>query len=140
VWANFIPLIVQTLLQESLAQDDLQRLLQDRLNGLRQSKKENQYHLMLVYLLVIDLDPAKNIELIDEAIEEIDLGVLRNTLLVKLYTYLMFHAHGKLEFENTVREKIRKLSIKIDPDANRGAIDKHIENLSKAAMIENARP
>lgn len=139
IWANFVPLIVQTLLQDSLAQDDLLRLLENRLVELKKSVKSNQYLLMIVYLLIIDLDPYRNIDLLDDAIEDIDLGILKNTLLVKLYTYLMFYAHGKSDFEIKIREKIRKISISIDPNTNRGELDKHIENLSRAVMIENAR-
>ena len=139
LWVNFIPLIVETFLFDSLAQDDLDRLFRIKLEELKKEPNKNQYLITILYLLLIDLNPAKNQELIIDAIKDINLGMLQNTILVKLYYYLIFETHGKKQFEDYLRARIRELVKKINPATDNASIDKRLSQLSKASLIENAK-
>jgi predicted MPP superfamily phosphohydrolase len=136
LWVNFIPLIVQSFLFDALAQDDLQRLIELKIEEYRKDYKRNQYLLMLLYTLLIDLDPKKNLDKIDELIDLIDIGIIQNTLLVKLYAYLAFSTNGNTNFEEGIRRRIRNLSVKIEPTINRAEIDQRMLNATKIGAKE----
>lgn len=137
--SNFMPLIVQTFLYDSLAQNNLDRMLKDKILILRKEKNQNQFKLLLLYLIVLDLDLNGNRSILDDAINDLNVGVLLNTLLIKLHFYLVFKTHNKQELSDYLVSKIQNINIKINPKYDRREFDIKIEQQRKIALINSKK-
>lgn len=134
---NFMPLIVQTFLYDALAQNDLERIFKDKIEELKKDKKNNQFKLLILYFTLIDLDLNANKNLIPEVIEIINLNILRQTTILKLYYYLMFKCNNKPQLEDYIKEQIRIQTLKINPDANVGELQKGMSQTTKLVRLRN---
>ena len=133
---NFMPLIVQTFLYDALAQNNLERIILEKIDSLKIDRKNNQFKLMLLYFLLIDLNVKANKDYIDDVIENIDLGILKQTTLIKLYTYLMFKSYKNPTFEKFITDKIEKQQIKINPNFDRAEFNRKIEKQKKIVLLK----
>lgn len=134
---NFMPLIVQTFLYDALAQNDLERIFKDKIDELKKDKKNNQFKLLILYFTLIDLDLNANKNLIPEVIDTINLNILRQTTILKLYYYLMFKSNNKPQLEDYIKEQIRIQTLKINPDANVGELQKGMSKTTKLVRLRN---
>jgi DNA repair exonuclease SbcCD nuclease subunit len=134
--SNFMPLIIQTYLFDALAQNNLERIFKNKIDELLKSIEGNQLKLAILYLMLIDLDIKSNKGLIDELVKNIDLGVLEQTTLIKLHTYLMFKAHNQPKLEKVIREKIQEQSLKINSKVDLGDVHKSIERSKKIGLLK----
>lgn len=124
---NFMPLLVQTFLFDAIAQNNLERIFLEKIEELKQNPEQNQFKLLIVYFLLIDLDVKGNKKYIDYVMEDISIGILKQTILVKLYFYITFKSHNLPEFEKFLRERIQKQSLKINEKEDLGSIHQRIE-------------
>lgn len=134
---NFMPLIVQTFLYDAIAQNDLERIFKEKIEELKKDKKNNQFKLLILYFTLIDLDVNANKNLIQEVIETIDLNILRQTTILKLYYYLMFKCNGKPQLEEFLKDQIRIQTLKINPKTDVGQLQKGIGNTTKLVKLRN---
>lgn len=134
---NFMPLLVQTFLFDALAQNNLERIFSEKIENLKQNKSENQFKLQILYFLLLDLDVKNNKKMIDEIIENINLPILKQTTLIKLYSYLMFKSYNHPEFEKFIQEKIQKQSFKINSNTDLGTLHKNFANTSTIVRLKN---
>ncbi|MBL7910010.1 MAG: metallophosphoesterase [Bacteroidia bacterium] len=139
---NFMPIIVQTFFYDAIAQNDLERILKDKIQVLKKDAKNNQFQLLILYFTLIDLDLNAHKDLIDEVIELINLNTLRQTTLLKLFYYLMFKCNNKPLLEELLKNKIRIQTLKINPKTDVGELQKGIlktTNLVKLKNVNNKR-
>lgn len=137
---ELMPIVVQTFLFDALAQNNLERLLFDKLEGLKKDKVNNQFKLFLVYNLLIDLDFKNKKYLISELMQEIKLGVLRHSYLIKLYLYLAFNSNDKKDLELELQGLIREQERIINSDKNEdGNINKRIEKVKQIGRVQRKR-
>ncbi|GAB4017710.1 hypothetical protein GCM10028808_49910 [Spirosoma migulaei] len=132
--ARFMPLIVQTFLFDALAQDNLERMILQKIDKVRLAPN-NQFLLMLLYFLLIDLNPIKNTNYLRKLIDQVTIGVLRQTILMKLNTYIVFYSYGRPVFEKKIKDMIRELLNYIDPKE----VEMKLQDLSRQSLIENMR-
>ena len=135
---NFMPLIVQTFLYDALAQNNLERIILEKIEMLKLDKKHNQFKLMLLYFLLIDLDVKANKNYIDEVIDNIDLVILKQTALIKLYTYLMFKSYKNPTFERFIIKRIEMQQVKINPAFDKAKFHQNIEKQKKFILLKNS--
>lgn len=125
---NFMPLIVQTFLYDAIAQNNLQRVFEDKIEELKLDAANNQFKLLILYFLLVDMDLKAHKNYIDEIIENNKHGILKQTTIIKLYTYLMFKTHNQPELEKFLQERIKIQQVKIDSSVDfslfQGAIRK----------------
>lgn len=133
---NFMPLLVQTYLFDAIAQNNLERIFIEKIEELKKDKDNNQFKLLIVYFLLIDLDVRGNKKYIDHVIEDISMGILKQTTLVKLFFYVTFKSHNLPKFEQFLRERIQKQSKKIDGKKDLGIIHQQIEQSKKISFIK----
>lgn len=136
---NFMPLLVQTFLFDALAQNNLERIFLKKIDELKKEKDINQFKLLIIYFILIDLDVKSNKKYIDDVIAIIDLGMLKQTIVIKLYTYLMFKAHNQPEFEKFLRERIQKQTAKINKSGDFGPLHQSFEHTKKIALLKNRK-
>jgi len=137
---EIMPIVVQTFLYEALAQNNLERLLEEKLNNLKKEAAKNQFKLFLVYNLLIDLDFKNKKHLINELINDMKLGVLRHSNLIKFYLYLAFKANDRNDLENEIQGYIRLqekiINSKKDEEIK---INKKIEAVKRIGRVQRKR-
>jgi predicted MPP superfamily phosphohydrolase len=136
---NFMPLIVQTFFYDAVGQNDLERIFKEKIVELKKDTKNNQFKLMILYFTLIDLDVSANRNLIEEVIETINLGILKQTTVIKLHIYLMFKCANKPQLEQFLNTQIQKQSGKINPKIDKVDLQKTLEKDSKLAKYKNKK-
>jgi 2',3'-cyclic-nucleotide 2'-phosphodiesterase (5'-nucleotidase family) len=136
---NFMPLIVQTFLYDAIAQNDLERIFKEKINELKINHKKNQFKLLILYFTLIDLDVNANKEYIKEVIELIDMNILRQTTILKLYYYLMFKCNNRPHLEEFIQDQIRLQTLKINPKADKGELQKGILKTTQIAKLRGRK-
>ncbi len=135
---NFMPLIVQIFLYDALAQNNLERIILEKIESLKSDRKNNQFKLLILYFLLIDLNVKANKNYIDEVIANIDLGILKQTTLIKLYTYLMFKSYNNPTLEKFLIERIAVQQVRINPHFDKSKFQKKIEKQKKIILLKSS--
>lgn len=112
---NFIPLLVQTFLNDWLAQPNLERIFNERIVALKENAGTNQYKLTMLYLLLMDIDVRAIERRLPEAQQVIHERGLRFTVLLKLYFYLMFKSTPSSPLEKFLVGAIEKEQMNLNP-------------------------
>lgn len=136
---NFMPLIVQTFLYDAIAQNDLERIFKEKIEVLRKNEKNNQFKLLLLYFILIDLDINSHKNLIKDVIKIIDLVILKQTILLKLYGYLMFKCGGKPILEKFIKDQIQLQTLNINPKSDLGVLQQGMSKTSKIVNLKNIK-
>ena len=139
VITNFMPLVIETRLFDALAQNNLERIFQEKIAELKPNSKKNQFKLMLLYYWLIDLDVKGNKKYILEAIELINMPILRYTTILKLYTYLMFKTNDNLSLETFIKEAIQLQELKINPKIDKSNLQKSLNQKTKILMVNREK-
>jgi hypothetical protein len=128
---QFVPIVVQTFFYDSLVQNNLETILIDKIKELKINLKENQFKLLILYFSLIDLNLKQNHKYIDEVIEILSMGDLKQTSLIKLYIYLALKVNGNKVLEEKIKASIKNQELKIDSSKNIGLIEQGISNVGK---------
>lgn len=128
---QFVPIVVQTFFYDSLVQNNIETILIDKIKELKINSKDNQFKLLILYFSLIDLNLKQNHKYIDEVIEILNMGVLKQTSLIKLYIYLALKVNGNEVLEEKIQKSIKKQELKIDSSKNIGLIEQNISNITK---------
>jgi len=130
LFTSFIPLVTQLMISDAILHVNLRRLITKKIEEFEKNKTNNEFRLLLLYFMLLDIDLKKNKDVIQKIIENIDIIALKNTSLLKLYLYLNFKSHGNKEIEELLKEKIIKLQKDLYPDTDenklRNKIDKNL--------------
>ncbi len=129
--ANFLPLIIETFLFDALIQNNLERIILDKIEELKKYSTKNQLKLFLLYFMLIDLDIKNCGKYIDEISNLIKLGILKQSILMKLCTYLIFKSNNNTAMEKMLRDKIQQISLslnaKLDVDQLQVSLNKNVQ-------------
>jgi predicted MPP superfamily phosphohydrolase len=127
---SFTPLVTQLMISDAVLHVNLKRLIHKKIDELEKNKTNNEFKLLLLYFMLLDIDLKKNKKIIEKIIENIDVNALKNTALLKLYLYLNFKSHGNKDLEGFLKDKIVELQKEIYPDTDenklRNKIDKKL--------------
>lgn len=132
---NYMPLVVQTFLFDALAQNNLERILLEKIKELETDYNGNQFKLLILYFLLIDLDLNQNKRYLDTVIEKTTHGILKSTTLLKLYTYVLFKSNNNPDLDKYLKERIRVTAKKIDNRADLGSLDSKITKQKRIANL-----
>lgn len=136
---NFIPIIIQISLSNAVGQNNLERIILEKIRRLKQNRKENQYLLFLLYSLLMDLNVDQNINYMDDLLDDITLNILKSSVLIKLYSYLMFKCHNNSKLEKYIRDLIQKVTLKINSKTDLGNLHKRLEEKHKDILMQNIK-
>lgn len=129
--STFMPLIVQIFLFDALAQNNLERIIIHKIEELKPNSKENQFKLHLLYFTLLDLDLKAHKHYIDDAMDVLKMGVLKQATLIKLFSYLMFKTAPNTPMETLLKTKIQEQSVKLNPKVEKANIQKEISKITK---------
>jgi len=133
--STFMPIIVQTFVYDALAQANLERIILAKIKELKPTvKSDNQFKLLILYFMLVDLNLKANKVYISEAMETIRIGILKQTILLKLYGYLMFDCRQNSPLEEFIKARIQEQSLSISSKADLGKVQSKV-----AKIINNKR-
>src|SRR5690606_18612136 len=78
---QFVPIVIQTFFYDAVVQNNLERIIKDKIELLKKDAKNNQLKLLVLYFSLIDLSLKDNHKYIKELIDILSLGVLKQTSL-----------------------------------------------------------
>ncbi|WP_296150363.1 metallophosphoesterase [uncultured Flavobacterium sp.] len=128
---QFVPIVIQTFFYDAVVQNNLEAILIEKIEFFKRNSKDNQLKLLILYFSLIDLNFRQNAKYIDEIIEILQLGVLKQTSLIKLYIYLATKINGNSSLELKIQKSIKTQELKIDSSKSVGNIEKGISKFGK---------
>jgi hypothetical protein len=128
---QFLPIVAQTFFYDMSIQSNLEVILIEKIEELKKSKNGNELKLLILYFSLVDLDLKEHFKFIDEIIEEINIPILRQTTVFKLYLYLGFKSSGNKYMKEKIEKLIKKQELKIDNSQSVGSIEQRIQNVSR---------
>ena len=81
--SNSMPIIVEAFFYDAIAQRNLMRVFEDKLQTYMESPKDNQMRIFMMAMVLIDIDPVKYNHKAIEILDVIDNKVLRFSILQK---------------------------------------------------------
>lgn len=133
--ANFLPVMIEVFLFDALMQNNLERIVLSKIEELQKDNKTNQLKLFILYFLIIDLDVKKNKSYINKIMEIAAMGIIKQSVLLKLCSYLMFKAHNDTEFEKYLRDKIKEQNIRMDSKKDISHLDSDLEKKTRILRL-----
>jgi predicted MPP superfamily phosphohydrolase len=135
--STFMPLMVQTFVYDALAQNNLERIILSKIKELKPTAKtDNQFKLLILYFMLIDLNLKSNKKHISEAMDVIKVGVLKQTILIKLYGYLMFDSRQNSPLEEFLKTKIQEQSINISSKTDKAKVQQKVAKIINTKKIK----
>ena len=139
VLTTFMPLLIQTFMYDAIAQNDLERIFIDKIDQLKSDKEVNQFKLFILYLTLVDIDVIQNNKYLDDMMKVVEMPILRQSLLFKLYYYLMFKCNSTPNLTIKVKDLIQTLSLELQPKKNLGNVHKSIEKGKNIGQYRDKR-
>lgn len=136
--SRFIPILVQSILYDGIGHINFREIILRKIEILKLDRKNNQYKLFLLYFLLIDTDIKGNKEMVDEVLENINLGVLKVSTLFKLNFYLAFKAHKNKELEQYFRNKIQTATMRLDSKTDLDELQKLLSKKQRQNIIKRS--
>jgi predicted MPP superfamily phosphohydrolase len=130
---QFLPIVAQTFFFDMSIQANLEIVLKEKIEELSKNKKGNELKLLILYFSLIDLDLKSHVGLVDEIIDLIDIPILKQTTVFKLYLYLSFKCNGNRSLQMKIEKLIKKQELKIDSSQNIGIIEQRIKAIEKSS-------
>lgn len=126
---EFLPVVAQTFFFDITIQVNFENILKEKIAELKRNKKGNELKLLILYFSLIDIDLKNNKRYINEVLSEIQIPILKNTVLIKLYLYLSFRVNGNKSLQKTIEQAIKKQELNIDKTKNKGHIERQISKV-----------
>ncbi len=133
ILTSFIPLLTQLNLSGAVVHKNLKRFIIEWIEKLEHNIEDNQYKLMLLYFMLLDIDLHGNIDTIEKIHKHINMLSLKNVSVIKLFYYLIFKSNGDKDLEELLRDKIVEIQMVLDPDSEK---TKLIENVNKKLLLK----
>jgi len=133
---NFLPLMIQILLNDGIGHISMMRVIERKIDELEGESEGNEFKLMLLYLLKIDIQPIIDVKILKRAIKRIRrIKALKNAIKYKMYYYIMFKCEGKTDLENEIKALIRELTEDLNSEIDKGSIEKGFAQISKQRLL-----
>ncbi len=133
---NFTPLVTQLMISDAVLHVNLKRLISKKIEELEKEQTNNEFKLLLLYFMLLDIDLKQNRNIITKIIKNINIIALKNTALLKLYLYLNLKSYGNKNLEDFLKEKIITLQKEVYPDTDENKL-RH--NIDKKLLITKQR-
>jgi len=136
---TFIPLMTQLFFYDSVVQSNLENILKNKIESLENDDNdESQFKLLILYFSLIDLDIKEHEHLIPKIISSLNLAILKNSSLMKLYLYLSLKVNGNKILAKKIEGYIRTQEFEIDSSSKRlSEIDSRIASTKKEHLKKN---
>jgi len=134
--STFVPTIVQAFLFDALAQNNLERIFEEKIESLKETNQENQFKLTLMYFLLIELNVEKHLGKVSQLLDLIEIGVLKQTILLKLYYYLAFKCTDNPTLETRIESELLVVHKSINPKMDIKAFQRNMSQIRKGNIAQ----
>ncbi len=134
--SSFLPNLIQNFITDSVGHINLEEIILNKIKGLESSRNKNQYRLFILYFLLIDLDLKKYKNYITDIIELSTIGVIRSSILLKLYYYLLMKCYDDESMITFIRAKLQRLTLEMYPKTKANDFDKNFERTYKLLLYK----
>lgn len=135
---EFMPIMAQTFFHEAVVQVNLETIIIEKINQLKQSEEENQFKLLILYFSLLDLNLKEHEHYINEIIDILKISVLKQSSLMKLYLYLSLKCNGNENLQKQLEGYIRKQELSFNNSEGRlKEIDSKIAAIKNSSRGEN---
>lgn len=128
---QFLPIVAQTFFYDMSIQSNLEVILIEKIEELKKFKKGNELKLLILYFSLVDLDLKEHFRYLEDIIDEINIPILKQTTVFKMYLYLSFKCNGNKYLKEKIEKLIKKQELKIDNNQRIGAIEQRIQSVNK---------
>ena len=122
-----VPLFTQLLISEAILHKNLKRLLEMKLDEYEKDSSENQYKLLVIYFMILDISLDDNLIYIERIIENITIPALQNICILKLLYILLFKINGNKSISDKLKKYIVAIQLKINPKSDKSKLMNKIE-------------
>lgn len=140
VLSNFIPLVTQLMISDAVLHKNIARLIEIKIIELEDKKKENQYKLMILYFMLLDIDLKTHRSKVDKIVENINILSLNNACIIKLFYYLVLKSNGDKELESFLKSRIIEIQLKHDDSKNKAELINNLnQEVRQKKMIQTVK-
>lgn len=132
---SFIPTVVQNTVYDIIGHRNVQALVRQRIDSLKENAKDHQYRLFVLFFLLTDISLKENKEYILESIDLITIPTLKFSILLKLNYYFVFKSNVDEKTGDFLKLAIQKQQLKFEPDTDLGLFHKSLNEQEKAKAL-----
>ena len=136
---NYLPNVVQSFVQDAIGHLNLEAIINSKISELKINSLANQYKLFILYCLLLDSDLKKYKHHIDDIISISKMGLIKSSLLAKLFYLMMFKSYDDDKMIAYLREKMREISLDINPKTDMKKFDSSFEKTRKMLLLKRQK-
>lgn len=133
---SILPIITQAIIADAILHKTIDRVIESRIEKLELDYANNQYELMILYFLLLDLDLKHNIKVLEKIEKNLFLQPIANASLIKILYLLLFKVDKNKNLENILKESAIKIQKSINPYANESELN---TNLNKLILLNHQK-
>jgi len=112
--SKVLPFISQVNMTDNIAQYNIEKVIISKIDELKKEYKKNQYKLFILYLILMDTDEENIYKYVDDLLGQIDIGVLKYSIILKLNYYFSFSGNSNTKLKEFLKQKIKYAQMKLD--------------------------
>lgn len=136
---NYIPVIIQVSLYYGIGHINLVRIIESKINRLKNDQDNNQFLIFILNFLLTDINLSNNIGKIDELKNSLNINSLISNSLTKLLYYYTFKSYDLPEIQSYLINKIKEFQKKLNPTIDSKQVDKSLREKTKIQLVEHQK-
>ena len=135
-----IPTLVQARLYDIIGHKNLEKVILNRIDRYSKNTQNNQYRLFVLYYLLVDINPRKHKEKLEQLIELLTMPILKYSSTLKLNFYIGFKTNEDPKLLAEYKRLLQKQQMKFEPDESKiPDFQKGVEKQIKTARIQKQK-
>ncbi|MFW0736066.1 metallophosphoesterase [Flavobacterium sp. T12S277] len=112
---KFLPFITQVTMSDNVSQHNIENILVSKIEEFKHDRKNNQYKLFILYLILMDIDEQNIFKYAEELVGMMEVSVLKYSTILKLNYYFAFKCgtHNQ-KLARFLKEVIKNAQLKLD--------------------------
>ena len=137
--SSMCPLVVQAFLFDGLGHYTLVRLIKTEIETVRKNTKTNEYRLFVLYFTLFDIALSEDYEMIDQAIGDITIPILRYMIFLKLNYYLAFKSSRNNRMADFLQERAKQIKMQLNNKTDVDRLQQALSDTKKTSLIGRAK-
>jgi predicted phosphodiesterase len=126
--SKILPFISQMTMTENIAHYNIEKVIINKINELKNNHKENQYKLFILYFILMDIDENNIFTYTDDVIELINIGILKYSSIIKFKYYFSFKGKENTKLAQFLKEKIKEAQMKLNSKTDVSSLQSSLDN------------
>lgn len=126
--SRILPFISQMSMTENIAHYNIEKVIISKIEELKKNPKENQYKLFVLYFILMDIDENNIFTYADDVIENITIGILKYSSIIKFKYYFSFKGKENVKLAHFLKEKIKLAQMKMNNKTDISSLQSSLDN------------